>query len=752
MSDLSRLNEELKLRYPEPWVALFLGSFSNRYFESFAVDELARHLGLLMALNDQQPVALRAVPAGEREWNVEVIGYDAFQFLSTVCSLFALSDLTIVDGRIYTSHPPPHQAPTRRPDLRLAATRRPPRAAAERSPDRRKRIVDVFRVRLVEGVDVEPDWERVRGKLIELMRWLREGRHEEVHHRLLGQFVAALGRHRHAAASLDPLELTIDLDQSERSTVVRINAQDHFGFLSLTASALALCGIMIDQADIRTYDGRVDDTLWVNDRWGKKLTAEPELRELKLSLILIEHFSAFLPYAPNPEAALVHFSRFANETMARPDWADDFQALDRPEVLAALVRVLGESDFLWEDFLHTHPENLLPMVCDPSEWERPADRNALALELHARLESASTFDERRRVIRACKEREIFRTGLRAILGRVGRPEPFSAELTGVAEVILTAAYQVAHHETAKLLPVGRDGMPIPSVLCALGKCGGSELGFGSDIELMLVYDDRDMGDQAVGASIGAGFDRMVASLRNLLTDRRGATFEVDFRLRPYGRSGPPATAISAFADYYRAGGAAWGYERQALIKLRPIAGSPELGRAIEGLRDQFVYGPEPFDLQGARHLRRLQIDQLVKAGTLNAKYGPGGIVEVEYFTQALQIAHGAHDTSLRSPNTARAIDALAAGGWLGAEDAATLHSGYLFLRLLVDALRVVHGHSKDLTMPAFDSDEFAQLARRMNGREPASVGEELRAVMRSVHGLWEALARFLAPRSRPDAG
>src|SRR5205807_1419582 len=125
---------------------------------------------------------------------------------------------------------------------------------------------------------------------------------------------------------------------SEFATVVHIGAQDSFGFLYLTSSALALCGIMIVQADIRTHAGRVDDTLWVTDRFGRKITAEPKLRELRLSLILIEHFCSRLPEATNPEAALLHFSRFATDTMARPNWAEEFAALDRPETLDALAR------------------------------------------------------------------------------------------------------------------------------------------------------------------------------------------------------------------------------------------------------------------------------------------------------------------------------------------------------------------------------------------------------------------------------
>src|SRR5699024_7266311 len=123
---------------------------------------------------------------------------------------------------------------------------------------------------------------------------------------------------------------------------------------------------------------------------------EPRLRELHLSLILIEHFSSRLPHAANPEAALVHFSRFANETMGRPDWAAEFTALDQPAVLDALVRILGDSDFLWEDYLRAQPELVLPIINDPAEWDRLPDPAAWAAELGADVAAAGEDQEARR--------------------------------------------------------------------------------------------------------------------------------------------------------------------------------------------------------------------------------------------------------------------------------------------------------------------------------------------------------------------
>ncbi len=234
---------------------------------------------------------------------------------------------------------------------------------------------------------------------------------------------------------------------------------------------------------------------------------------------------------------------------------------------------------------------------------------------------------------------------------------------------------------------------------------------------MIVYDDR----KRLGAGTGNGslgfFDTAVAELRAILGSREEHAFELDFRLRPYGRGGPPATSISTFLDYYRAGGPAWGYERQALIKLRTIAGDRALGREVEKHRDRFVYGPEPVDVESLRRMRRLQVEQLVPPGTVSAKYSPGALVEVEYIVQAMQITHGSRNPALRSPNTLEALTALGAAHCLNAVQVDTLRSSYRFFRLLIDALRVVRDHHRDLTVPGFGTDEFMLLSRRMRRRD-----------------------------------
>jgi glutamate-ammonia-ligase adenylyltransferase len=748
-ADRTPLERDLLRHYPEAWVRHHLDSFSPTYFAAFTIEEVAQHLELVRSLDDEQLVIALAWPAvvdhgmSADRWWVEVVGYDSFQFLSTLCNLLAVNGLSIIEGRVFTSRPPPRPVspPGRRSAFRAA--RAPVASPAERSPDRRPKVVDRFLVQTLDATASAPDWSGFQAELSDLARLLRQGQYDEVHHCLIGRVAAALRRQCGEEPALEPIELTIDPAASATATRVHIAARDSFGFLSLTASALALCGIMIVEADIRTEDGRADDTLWVTGRAGQKITDEAQLGQLRLSLILIEHFSSRLQRATNPEAALIHFSRFATETMSRPGWAEEFAALDRPEVLDALVRVLGESDFLWEDYLHARPEELLPMVVTPAEWRR-RDRRELEADLHARLAAAPDPPARSAAFQRFKDREVFRAGFRAILERDPAPEILADELSDAAEVLLEAAFAAAAEELVEVLPRRANGRTAPAALFALGKFGGRELGFGSDLELIFVYDDRQAVETPGAVSAGAAFDRYLATLRRFLASRQGATFELDFRLRPYGRAGTPATPLSGFADYYRRDGSAWGYERQALIKLRAIAGDAGLIAEVEALRDRFVYGPEPFDVDGCRRMRRLQVEQLVKAGRINAKLSPGALVDVEYLVQAEQIAHGGRDPSLRTPTTLQAIAALEAGAYLGDREITGLRSGYRFFRALIDALRVVHGHAQDLTVPPAESEEFHLLARRMRFATAALLHAAIQERLAMVQALWLRLDELLA--------
>ena len=181
--------------------------------------------------------------------------------------------------------------------------------------------------------------------------------------------------------------------------------------------------------------------------------------------------------------------------------------------------------------------------------------------------------------------------------------------------------------------------------------------------------------------------------------RRKGIFRLDLRLRPHGGKGPLASPLWAAARYYRPGGEAAPFERQALIKLRAVAGDPELGGEVERVRDAFVWSGEPWDREAALHLRERQVRELVPPGRFNVKLSRGGLVDVEYAAQYLQVHHGRDRPELRTPATLLALARLRAHGRSSTDEHQTFARATSSGARWWTRLRMVRGHAGDLLLP-----------------------------------------------------
>jgi glutamate-ammonia-ligase adenylyltransferase len=323
---------------------------------------------------------------------------------------------------------------------------------------------------------------------------------------------------------------------------------------------------------------------------------------------------------------------------------------------------------------------------------------------------------------------MFRIDMRHILGYTLEFWDFAYELTDLAEVVVTAAFDRCTGEMRKQYgePQLEEGHPCPVTVFALGKCGGRELGFASDIELMLIYagSGKTSGPKVISTS--EYFEELIQSFVKSIQARQEGIFHIDLQLRPYGKAGKLAVSVEAFQRYFAPQGPAWAYERQALIRMRTIIGDLALGEHVCELRDKFIYNGDPFNVTAMRAMRERQIRHLVTAGTFNAKYSPGGLVDLEYLVQGLQITYGAANPSLRLTNVRMAMAALAEAGILSSDNHARLRKAHTFLRWLIDSLRVVRGNTKDVNIPPFDSEEFAFLAKRLRyGSDTSRLQEDL---------------------------
>jgi len=692
-----------------PNVHRHLARMVPSYGSAFTPEEIQRHAALADSLDDEHLVNVEAKPLGDDLWRVTIVGYDYVGELSLICGLLFVYGFNIRDGFAFTYEPlgsMPRGGPAQGREAQYIGLE---------AKDLRRKIVDVFTVHSVTG-KVTPDlWVRYAEDLAALLQHLQAGELHEAQGKLTRRVTEVLRAIAGSSPILYPVDIEINNDVSDRYTVLYIDAPDTVGFLYEFTNALALSGMHIAQVVVNSTRNRAQDIFYLTDFNGHKITSPEKQRELRAATVLVKHFIRVLPHSPNPEAALLHFRELLGQLFMNPDWPDELASLERPEVLGALARLLGVSDFLWDDFLRMQYANLFPVVRDVKALAVGKTKEELRAELTAAIERVVDGAAKREALNAFKDREMFRIDMRHILGHIKEFRQFSAELTDLAEVVVEGAYSLCEEELRQQYgaPCCEDGSPCPLVICALGKCGGRELGFASDIELMFVYagDGKTLGPKVIPTS--EFYERLVRRFLETIRAKREGIFEIDLQLRPYGKSGSLAVSLASFRRYFAPGGPAWPYERQALIKLRPIAGDMTLGQQLIKLRDEYVYGGGSFDVTAMRAMRERQLRHLVAAGTVNAKFSPGGLVDIEYLVQALQMRHGRDNPALRSTNTEEAIAALAEAGILTPEEHHQLVEAHAWLRKLIDALRIVRGNARDLTVPAADSEEFSFLARRL---------------------------------------
>jgi glutamate-ammonia-ligase adenylyltransferase len=712
-----------------------LARMDPAYSTAFGDQEIDLHATLAEHLDQDHLVDVHAIPLEKGLYRATVVAYDYPGELSLICGLLFVYGFSIVDGDVFTYEPEAKD-----------------RQTEERARPERRKIVDAFTVKPVRGEVTADTWTRYAEDLAALLKLMHDGQRREARGRLAKRVAEAVQDVPVTTAALYPIEIEIDNTASEAYTVLYIDSPDTIGFLYEFANALALNRIYIARVRISSVGNRVHDTLYVTDAAGRKITSADKQREVRAATVLTKHFTHLLPHSPNPESALLHFREFIGQLFQRPDWADELASLEKPQVLDALARLLGVSDFLWDDFLRMQHANLFPVVRDIDALDTVKTREQLQAELEAELlpihdgpQPPADNAPWRNTLNAFKDREMFRIDMRHILGHTREFGEFSKELTDLAEVVVNSAYHLCHEDlrTVYGTPCLSDGSISEMTVLALGKCGGQELGFASDIELMFVYsaNGRTTGSSAI--TTAEFYEKVVQTLVSAIRAKQEGIFEIDLRLRPYGKAGSMAVSLEAFRRYFHPDGPAWAYERQALVKLRPIAGSPELGRQVVALRDQFVYTGQAFDTTAMRAMRERQIRHLVTGGTFNAKYSPGGLVDVEYLVQGLQITHGHNEPRLRQTNIREAMASLVQTSLLSEEDYTQLRKAHTFLRWLIDALRMVRGNARDLTVPPAGSEAFAFLARRLRYGSSAA---ELRADLEHyTSGVQDLSARLLPP-------
>ncbi|MBI5198687.1 MAG: bifunctional [glutamate--ammonia ligase]-adenylyl-L-tyrosine phosphorylase/[glutamate--ammonia-ligase] adenylyltransferase [Nitrospirae bacterium] len=418
----------------------------------------------------------------------------------------------------------------------------------------------------------------------------------------------------------------------------------------------------------------------------------------------------------------------------------------REDGMRILIFLFGGSRFL-SNYLLTSPEEIINWLFDSQVIDTPRKKEDFVRELekmftvHPGLAPRSgaggsrfTLEEEMGILRRFKRREILRIGLRDLSGKADLLETIE-DLTYLAEAIIDKTCEISDRELRR-----RFGTPMYSengeprecyfTVLGMGKLGGEELNFSSDIDLMYLYSS----DRGETTGIPGQYGEMINIISNheyftklseLITKVLGANTEdgfayrVDLRLRPQGSRGDIATSLRSYELYYESWGKTW--ERAALTKVRPVAGYHLLGKEFLQIMKPFIYR-KYLDFSAIGEIRdmktridRSALNLIQGLKKKDVKRGYGGIREVEFLIQALQLIYGAKEKSLQERNSLRAMHKLSQKGLLSYEEYSTLSKAYSFLRVLEHRLQILDDRQIH-TIPEGKKD-LQSLAKRMGYRE-----------------------------------
>jgi glutamate-ammonia-ligase adenylyltransferase len=406
---------------------------------------------------------------------------------------------------------------------------------------------------------------------------------------------------------------------------------------------------------------------------------------------------------------------------------------------ALLEAIFDSGDFLPE-LLLADVRRLGALAGDPY-LRRPKPAEVIAEEVRTAAAGARDLPDLQRRLRIVRRAEILRLGAREL--GWGTTEEVARELSSFADVCLDVAVSFCDAAlTRELGPARADsGAPTSFVVMAMGKLGGQELNFSSDIDVCYFY-STDGG--AAGPTGELTLHHYYAELSRRVTlaieepTADGMIFRVDLRLRPEGRNGPICNALAAAERYYETFGRTW--ERQAWLRARPAAGDRALGDELLAALDPFIYprNVEPRMVEEVRGLRALFRDPADAPGRLgddgfDVKLGSGGIRDVEMVVQALQLLHAGKRPDLRERNTPRALPRLVVAGLLGDREAQTLLDAYRFWRRLEHRVQVATGAQRH-RLPAMDEAREA-FGRGLGFADLAAFDGEVAATRAAVEAI-----------------
>lgn len=448
-----------------------------------------------------------------------------------------------------------------------------------------------------------------------------------------------------------------------------------------------------------------------------------------LSKKVIPAFLSSVIKLNNPDAALMNVERFVSGLGSKMS----VYALlaENPEIISLLVRLFSRSGEL-SNFLIKHPEYLdaiiLKDVTQVYDSKEEMERSLAEV-----MDAEEFFEDKLDALRNFKHVESLKICFRELSEEVD-PVYVGSCLSMVADVVMGSSLRLA----GESLPVSKKKKKLldDMVVVGLGKLGGGEMSYTSDLDIIFIYEGD---DHELFSKYG---QRFISNLSVYTSE--GFCYKIDVELRPSGNAGALVTSLDAFRSYHSESALLW--EKQALVKARAVAGNRVLGKRVMDIIADFVYSEVPSgDFRAEINGHRGRIETELAAETernYNIKTGRGGLIDIEFLVQMLQLAHGPENPRLRVADTLGAVNALRDLGFLADGEARELRDGYLFLRKMSNILSLLSERAKNEVTQA----DFDRLAVEFGmGREGDSLKKRYETVTEGIRRIYE---RHFAAKAR----
>jgi glutamate-ammonia-ligase adenylyltransferase len=479
------------------------------------------------------------------------------------------------------------------------------------------------------------------------------------------------------------------------------------------------------------------------------MAGEPASRKA-LATILPEVLAS-LARTADPDQALNEWERYVDSGIHRLQLFQYLAVV--PHVIEVLGTVFGNSPAMAQTFIRD--PLLVYWIEDERVLLRRPTRSALLANLQASLSAVTSFEARCEALRRFKRREMLRIGIRDLLG-IALPVETYTVLSELASAVIHAAYELVDGDLRKRFgDFGRStstgGLSDGFSVLAMGKLGGWELNYSSDVDLIYVYHapkgNTKAGKGQTSISRILYCETLARELTAVLTasTAEGALFRVDLRLRPEGTVGPLASSLEDALHYYASRGRTW--ERLAFLKAKPIAGNVRVGQSLIRGLVSFVYGNEEVADQvfpAIQALRSQILSKMIRRGEVDrhVKLGIGGIREIEFIVQGLQLRWGYLYPKIHDRQTLKGLVKLRQIGKITTQEARILKVSYVFLRNLEHKLQMVHEFQTHL-IPT-KAEEISKCAVRMGYFKDSTIEQATQAFLNDfrrhtsvVHRLYE---------------